>query len=337
MAHFATKRYNYGGQAGIFTAFIGAGLIIGLIASFIPLMGKINIFDMKGGSATDIMDKILVPENANALRWSQFLSTFFIFFLPAVMYAWLCHVKPFVHLGFRSSINIKQVVLVVLIMMACLPLVGALQELTEMLPWSKSALLRFKLAEEAYNQQVAVMARMDNFGDYIISVIVIALLPAMFEETLFRGGLQNLLSRWIKKPVIAVIITSIIFSAIHGSYLGFLSRFALGFVLGWMYYRTGNIWLNIIAHFINNAMAVTMLYISSKPGEKIDPSKIDDHFPLLYGLAGLVVVIGLFILFEKTGKNEIDHPGEEVLMPGYYNSNNPFANDVATTEEHTQP
>jgi membrane protease YdiL (CAAX protease family) len=278
----------------------------------------------------------LVPENANALRWAQFLSTLFIFFIPPVMYAWFCHFKPFVHLGFKPTIDFKQAGLVVLIMLACLPLVGTLQELTEMLPWSKSALLKFKEAEDSYNKQVAVIARMDNIWDYIISVIVIAFLPAVFEETLFRGGLQNLLSRWFNKPVLAVIITSIIFSAIHGSYLGFLSRFALGFVLGWFYYRTGNIWLNIIAHFVNNAVAVTSLYIYSKPGQAIDPSKIDDHFPMVLGLVSIAAVIGLLMLFEKISTKDIGHPGEEVLIPGYNFSSNPFINDIATTEEHPQ-
>jgi hypothetical protein len=64
-------------------------------------------------------------------------------------------------------------------------MVSVLQELTEMLPWSKATVLKFKAAEDAYNQQVAVIARMDNFLDYLVSVAIIALLPAIFEETLF--------------------------------------------------------------------------------------------------------------------------------------------------------
>ena len=43
---------------------------------------------------------------------------------------------------------------------------------------------------------------MDNFSDYLIAMIMVAFLPALFEETLFRGGLQNLLSRWFKKPIL---------------------------------------------------------------------------------------------------------------------------------------
>jgi uncharacterized protein len=150
----------------------------------------------------------------------------------------------------------------------------------------------------------------------LISVVVIGFLPAMFEETLFRGGIQNLLSRWSKMPVLSITITAIIFSAVHLSYLGFLSRFALGFVLGWIYYRTGNIWLNILGHFFKNAFAVTIMYEASKQGQKTDPSKIQDHFPLWAALASIAIVYALFILFEKVSKKEIDRPGQELPISG---------------------
>ncbi len=328
MAHFATKRYNYWGQLGILTAFCGAGLVFGGLISLLPLIGKLNLKDFTGASSASIMDKILVPENATALRWMQFISTFFLFFLPPFFYALLCHKKPLLHLGFTHRVGVKEVIVVVLVMLACLPIVGALQELTEMFPWSKATLQQFKDAETSYNKQVAVIARMDNFLDYLVSIVMIAFLPAVFEETMFRGGLQNLLSRWFKMPVVAIVITSIIFSAVHGSYLGFLSRFALGFVLGWVYYRTGNIWLNIIGHFFNNAFAITVLYFSTKPGQKLDPSKIDDHFPVWIGLVAIAAVYGLFKYFEKISKNDIDRPGEEVLIPGYSDTNNPFLADT---------
>lgn len=337
MAHIATKRFNYWGQLGVLLALCGGGLVIGGLASFIPLLGKIDFLGKSNPNA--LLDNILKPENTAALRWSQAISTIFLFFLPPVLYARICHVKAFTHLGFNNDLQEKkpafetvliQIVLVIIIMLVSLPAVSALQELTEMLPWSKATLLQFKEAEDTYNRQIAVIARMNNFSDYIISVIVVALLPAVFEEILFRGAIQNLLSRWIKMPVLAIVITSIVFSAIHGSYLGFLSRFALGFVLGWIFYRSSNIWLNIIGHFFNNAMALTVLYISSKPGEKIDPSKMEEHFPLWIGLASVAIVIALFLVFEKISKNSTDRPGEEVLMPGYNFNNNPFENEAVS-------
>src|SRR5665647_117832 len=134
MAHSATKRFNYWNQLGILTAFTGVGLVIGGIASFIPLLGKINLDDLKGASPVQLMDNILKPENASALRWMQFITTLFLFFLPPVLYALICHKKAFVHLGFKNSFNVKSAGVVILIMLAALPMVGALQDLTEMLP-----------------------------------------------------------------------------------------------------------------------------------------------------------------------------------------------------------
>ena len=108
---------------------------------------------------------------------------------------------------------------------------------------------------------------------------MLAILPAVFEETLFRGGMQNLLSDGRSMPVLAIIVTSIVFSAIHFSYLGFLSRFALSFILGWMYYRTGNLWLSIIGHALNNAVALTVLYVMKLEEPDIDLNKADPISP----------------------------------------------------------
>ncbi|HMO62001.1 MAG TPA: type II CAAX endopeptidase family protein [Ferruginibacter sp.] len=327
MAYYAAKRFNYWGQLGILAAFTGAGLVLGAIASFIPLMGKIDLFGMK--DPAEAMKKLLVPENAERLRWSQFLSTLFLFMLPPFLYAWVCHRKPLLHLGFTQKTGIAAVIVVILMMLACLPVVSGFQDLTEAYPWSKEMLQKFKAAEESYNRQVAVMARMNNFWDYIVAVIVIALLPAVFEEVLFRGAMQSLFSRWTRMPVFSIVLTAIIFSAVHGSYLGFLSRFALGFVLGWMYYRSGNIWLNIIAHFVNNALAVTALYMYTKPGEKVDPSKIDESSPLWLVALAAAALVFLFFLFEKIIQKNSDRPGEEVLLPGYNFDKGPFNNDFA--------
>jgi membrane protease YdiL (CAAX protease family) len=314
MAYLATKRMSYWGQLGILAAFTGAGLLIGGIVSLIPLMGKIDLKTFQGLSNKEAMDSIFVPENANILRWVQFLTTLFLFFIPPVCYAWLCHKKAFTHLGFRNRVSIPQFFVVIVIMLAALPLVGALAELTKMLPFSRITFDKFQAAEESYNKQVSIIGRMDNFNDYILSLFMLAILPAMFEETIFRGGLQNLLSRWWKMPFFSIVVTAVIFSIVHGSYFGFLSRAVLGFLLGWMYYRTGNIWLNIIAHAANNAFAVTAIYIMRTKNPKMDIAKADINVSVWWGLVSLAVIFGLFVLFEKFSQYQVNKPGEEVII-----------------------
>ena len=314
MAYLAMKKMSYWGQLGILAAFTGAGLLIGGIVSLIPLLGKLDLKGIQGLTNKEVMDSLFVPANAGILRWMQFLTTLFLFFLPPVFYAWLCHKKAFTHLGYRHKVTLQQFLIAAAIMIAALPLVSALEDLTRMLPFSKATFVKFQAAEDSYNKQVSIIGRMNNFGDYALSMIMLAILPAMFEETIFRGGLQNLLSRWWKAPIISIIVTSIIFSLAHGSYLGFLSRAALGFLLGWMYYRTGNIWLNIIAHAANNAFALTALYLMKLKNPKADINTPDANLSIWWGLVSLAVVYGLFILFEKFSQYQINKPGEEVLI-----------------------
>lgn len=314
MAHLAMKRISYWGQFGILAAFTGAGLLVGAIASLLPLLGKIDFNSFQGVSSKEAMKALFVPENANALRWVQFLTTFFLFFLPPVFYAWVCHKRPFTHLGYKHRVSVAQFVIVIIIMVAALPLVGALAELTKMLPLSKVTFQKWQLIEDNYNKQVAIIGRMNNAGDYILSLFMLAILPAVFEETIFRGGMQNLLSRWWKAPILAIVVTALVFSIVHGSYFGFLSRAVLGFLLGWMYYKTGNIWLNIIAHAANNAVAVTALYIMHLKNPKIDPAKADVNLSVWWGLISLVVIFVLLVLFEKVSHYQINKPGEEVIM-----------------------
>ena len=328
MAHFASKRFNYWGQLGTLTAFCGVGLILGSFFSLIPIAHKLDFKSFTNGGSTKIMANLMVPENATPLRWMQFISTLFLFFLPPVFYALVCHRKPSLHLGFKHTVSLPQIIIVVLLIVACLPVVDALQELTLKFPWSKATLARFAAAELDYDKEIAIMARMNNFTDYLIAMVIIAFLPALFEETFFRGGIQNLLTRWFKMPVLAIIITSIIFSAVHGSYLGFLSRAALSIVLGLIYYKTGNLWLSAIGHFFNNAFGVSVLYFSSKPGIKMDTAKINDHLPLWTGIAGIAAIYGLFLLFEQVSKKDIDRPGEEIIIPGDIDTKNPFLTDT---------
>jgi hypothetical protein len=128
---------------------------------------------------------------------------------------------------------------------------------------------------------------------------MMALLPAVFEEALFRGAMQNLFCRWWKKPLFAIIVTSVVFSLIHASWYLFLSRLALGFVLGWMFYRSKNIWINIIAHFLNNCLAILALFFTGIKDGKVDMTKMSSNLPWWAGLAAGAGVVALFIVFEK--------------------------------------
>jgi hypothetical protein len=123
--------------------------------------------------------------------------------------------------------------------------------------------------------------------DYLLGLVIMAFLPALCEESLFRGGLQNFLTRSTKKPWLAIIIVSILFSAVHFSFYGFLPRMFLGIILGLIYYSTGSLWLSILAHFANNAFAVSQYYFSHSTSVK---QAAEENTPLSFVYIGLIAL-----------------------------------------------
>jgi membrane protease YdiL (CAAX protease family) len=150
----------------------------------------------------------------------------------------------------------------------------------------------------------------------------------LFEEFFFRGVLQNLLVRWLKKPIVAIIITSVIFSFIHASYYLFISRFILGFALGLLFYQSKNIWVNTFAHFLNNFIGVVQLFsinTTTKIG-KPDISDMDPKMPIWSLLLTFTILVGLFMQFKKVSKEKRELiEKEENDLIAEANLSHPFA------------
>ncbi len=306
---YSRRGISYFASLCILIGLLGAGLVIGSLVSA-------GIWAaMTGKSVLSMEKEILNPANVHAVRVLQIVSTFFIFFLPAYFTALIINRKPIRFLGFNFHFSLRQLVLVILIMMASLPLVGALSELNKIIPVPSAWAGFFKKLEDSYSQQVEVLAKITGISDYLISLVVMAFVPAIFEESLFRGGMQNILQRWLKNPTLAIIITSIIFSAIHFSYYGFIPRLALGIVLGLIFYYSGSLWLCIIAHFFNNSLVVSQIYYLTSKGKSIEEA-MNESYPLWYGAIGIVLLTGLFILYKRV--SAIDRrkktPAEDIAL-----------------------
>lgn len=304
-----SKGISYGNALLILIGLWFAGFIVGSVIT-IPIW-----MAMTGKSLMKMPTEMLLPENVNALRMIQVISTGAIFFLPAYFTALIVNRKPLKLLGFNTRFNAKQLLLSLVIIFCAALVAGSLAEINEMIPIPKSLEVLFKKLENDYSSQVEAISNMKTFGDYIISIVMIALLPAVFEETFFRGGMQNLLTRSTKNPWLSIIITSVIFSIIHLSYYGFLARVCLGIVLGLIYYYSRSIWLNIAAHFFNNAFAVTQLYVLLQKGKTVKDA-MDDKWPIWAGLIATVALYALFVVFKKLSAQSIQAytPPEEKAL-----------------------
>lgn len=129
---------------------------------------------------------------------------------------------------------------------------------------------------------------------FIVTLLVVAILPALGEEIVFRGLIQTELMRALKNPHVAILIAAIFFSAFHLQFLGFVPRLLIGMFLGYLYYWSGNLWITVLGHFFNNGLQLTGLYLYQKGVLSFDMGETDNIAP--WPLVGISLVLTLALL-----------------------------------------
>ena len=103
---------------------------------------------------------------------------------------------------------------------------------------------------------IAAFLNITSIWDLCFTILVMAIVPAIGEELLFRGYLQQKTEILVKNSHIAILVTAFLFSMIHFDPQGLIPRFFLGVLLGYLFYWSNSLWLPILAHFINNSQAI---------------------------------------------------------------------------------
>lgn len=219
------------------------------------------------------MTGILAPDAPPAERWQirlllgiSHLSTFILAGWVTVLLFYPPNRAALAYLRAHRRPDIRTVLGGVLLILVSMPLVLFLYQVNKALPLPES----FRLMEDQTNDAIKGLLQMENPLELIANLTLIALLPAIGEELVFRGVVQQQLLRRIARPWVALVLTAIIFSFIHFQFEGFLPRMMLGLLLGWLYWRTGNFWVPVAAHFANNAAQVLGQFLYNHDLSSID-------------------------------------------------------------------
>lgn len=213
---------------------------------------------------------IAFPKNLNndtfPIEFTQYLLVvqgLTIMILPSIVFTFLTNLKPWESIGLQKIRPLKWILLSIVIILSVQPLVEWLSMINSQmsLPASMGRIETWMRAAEIKAAEITAEILKGNQPKNIIAnIFIMAIIPAIGEELIFRGCFQKVLGQWWKNPHIAILVTAILFSAIHMQFFGFLPRFVLGMVLGYLFYWSKNIWVSILAHFINNALAVSLYY-----------------------------------------------------------------------------
>lgn len=192
----------------------------------------------------------LLPNNVRASKPVYYLASFLLegmFALTAITIATTRKINLVEAAGMNKKINGKLVGLGFLISLVCL------------LGFGRITTTFLIFLENIGYKSVLPSTTIDNFLTYLVYVVISCLAPAVFEELLFRGVIASgLKERGFK---VALFVSAAIFTFMHGNAEQTIHQFIVGLVLGYVFIKSGNLWLGVIIHFFNNFISVTEMFL----------------------------------------------------------------------------
>lgn len=167
--------------------------------------------------------------------------------------------------------------------------------------------------EQGTAEMVKNLLLVDQPHELWFNLFIIAVIPAIGEEFIFRGILQKKLVEQFKNPHVGIWVAALIFSAIHMQFQGFLSRMLLGGILGYLYHWTGNLWVPIIAHLINNAVQIIGQYFFQRGmiDINLEDSMVEVNWPITF-IAFIVVGVLSYVMMKMNTREE-NPPDVDIL------------------------
>lgn len=138
--------------------------------------------------------------------------------------------------------------------------------------WSAVAALGVVIPSVWLQEQMPALP--DTAGEMLTKIIstpggyfVIALLAPVVEEVVFRGAILRTLLSSMQSKWGAICISAALFALMHANPAQMPHAFLMGWLMGWLYMRTGSIIPAVVFHWANNTVAY--LIAVAYPGDEV--------------------------------------------------------------------
>jgi uncharacterized protein len=290
-------------EIGYFVVFVVASLFV---SQFLALVALLPLHDFKLQELVLKMnDPLRYPEMKMQLLTIQGLSSFLSFVAaPMAFIIWKeKYWRSF--LSSNSNSKFQLIGITILIMLVSMPFLSVVIEWNEHLVLPEPFAQWATEKEEFLKKLTQMLTTLNNPFELSVGLVVIALLPALGEELVFRGYLQNKFKMLFDNPHVAIWVSAFLFSAIHFQFYGFVPRMMLGAMFGYIYHATGQFHLPVLAHFTNNGLMLVMMYLKNHGHIQFDIES-ETQAPVLLSCISFSLTCFLFVLITRQlGKNSI--------------------------------
>lgn len=285
-------------------------LLIVLLIVFLLFASMFGLLCLVPFYGSNVLTQFANPDYSNltfinAYKFLQIVNMAVGMLLPTWLFIWLTEPNVITHSGLDKRVTLKPLLISVAIVLFTQPLIGFTSEINNalVLPHGLSGIENWmKSMEETGKVLTDAFLSTTSLSGLLLNVFMIALLPAIAEELLFRGVLSKLVQRWSGSLHVAVMVSAIVFSAVHLQFYGFLPRFLLGVMLGYLYLWSGSLWLPILAHFTNNFLSVIVEYLYRRGAITTNAENFGEQSNVWLVLLSAGLVILLMVWMYKNTK-----------------------------------
>ena len=281
-----------------------------LVVFGLGILVSIPVFKISTREVISIIEDNRYENHIAMVKMLQVLYSTGLFLVPALLAAFLINKKTWDFLSVKRYPDLKVVMLITLLMLAIIPLINYIAFLNESLslPDRWSALMdRIHQSDETARGMMKAFLTTDSIGGLLFNLFMIALIPAVGEELLFRGILQRIFSDWFRNRHLGIWVVALLFSIMHYQFMGFLPRIILGASFGYLYIWTRSIWAPILAHFLNNGIAVVYYHFYFRGNLSVDPDSIGmENNTLLFVLFSTIISAMILEVIRRDGKKSAD-------------------------------
>ncbi len=266
---------------------------------------------------TDVLNILVDAGNLSSesdialMKYFQVVNQLGIFFIPVLVFALLVSKSLFSYLRLNHEPAPVSILLTIFLVFSILPLIHLLVEVNEAmkLPGFMGWLEEWmKSSEENAMKLTDAFLSTTTISGLLANIFMIGLLAAVGEELLFRSALIRVFTSWFNSVHLAVLVSSVLFSAFHLQFFGFLPRFVLGLIFGYLFVWSGSLWLPILAHFVNNASAVIVYYLVNIGYIQTDAEDFGATDNILLLISSITISIALVALIYFTERKKQSIP-----------------------------
>lgn len=235
-------------------------LFIGSLLSYlffgVNILGDTSALDINSDTA-----------NLAVLKFYQAIYSIGMFVIPPfiIAYCLSTHVRKYLHIDrFAKTSSFITASFLILFSLPFINMLGELNSQIHFPEFLKGAEQWMRNSEEHATLITKKFLKMNGIADLMTNLLLVAVIPALGEELLFRGVLQKQLTKLTGSVHWGIFIAAVCFSALHMQFFGFFPRLFMGMMFGYLLVWTGSLWIPIVAHLINNGLAVTASYLINK-------------------------------------------------------------------------